>query len=53
MIKDGNGDYSQGYYHIPKDWLKGEGEENVLVLGETLGASDPSVTICTTEYVSN
>ena len=52
MIKDGNGDYSQGYYHIPKDWLKGEGEENVLVLGETLGASDPSVTICTTECVS-
>ena len=53
MIKDGNGDYSQGYCHIPKDWLKGEGEENVLVLGETLGASDPSVTICITEYVSN
>ena len=53
MIKDGNGEYSQGYYHIPKDWLKSEGEENLLVLGETLGASDPSVTICTTEYVSN
>lgn len=53
MIKDQHGDYTQGYYHIPKDWLNAEGEENVITLGEMLGATDPNVTICTTEYVSN
>ena len=53
MILDKNGEYTQGYYHIPKDWLMPEGEENIITLGETLGATDPNVTICTTEYVSN
>lgn len=53
MIRDKQGDYTQGYYHIPKDWLNAEGEDNVITLGEMLGASDPQVTICTTEYVSN
>ena len=53
MIKDGNGDYSQGWYHIPKDWLNAEGEENTITLGEVLGATEPNVSICTTQYVQN
>ena len=53
MIKNDKGEYTQDYYHIPKDWLMPEGEENIITLGETLGATDPDVTICTTEYISN
>ena len=53
MIKDTNGEYTQGYYHIPRDWLNPVGEENTLFLGETLGADEPNVTICTTEYINN
>ena len=52
MIRDKDDDFTQGYYHIPKDWLKPEGEENWIYLGETLGADEPNVTIYTTEYVA-
>lgn len=52
MIRDKDNDFTQGYYHIPKDWLQPEGEENWIYLGETLGADEPNVTIYTTEYVA-
>ena len=38
MIKTGDGDYSQDYYHIPKDWLRYDGKPNTIVISEAFGA---------------
>ena len=32
LLKDEHGEYSQQYYHLPRDYLKPEGESNNVVL---------------------
>ncbi|KAK8805552.1 hypothetical protein WA158_002208 [Blastocystis sp. Blastoise] len=52
MIKADNGDYSQDYYHIPKDWLRYDGKENSITVIETSGASSFNESeICITQLV--
>ena len=44
-IKDGSGQYSQRYYHVPRDYLFPPGQSNLVVILEELqhtNGSDPS-----------
>ena len=41
LLKDEHGQYSQQYYHLPRDYLKPEGESNNVVLLEEEGG-DPA-----------
>ena len=52
MIKTGDGDYSQDYYHIPKDWLRYDGKPNTIVISEAFGADAyDQAEICITQMV--
>ncbi|KAK8813133.1 hypothetical protein WA158_002725 [Blastocystis sp. Blastoise] len=52
MIKSNKGEYTQEYYHIPKDWLRYDGKENVITVFEGFGAEQPNqAEICITQMV--
>ncbi|KAK8795542.1 hypothetical protein WA158_000199 [Blastocystis sp. Blastoise] len=52
LVKSGSGEYTQEYYHIPKDWLRYDGEKNLFVVVETSGAENLTQSeICITQMV--
>jgi len=49
-IKDSNGDYSQQYYHIPRDYLNPVGVANRVVLLEEIGGDPNKIALIQRNY---
>jgi len=49
-IKDGQGHYSQQYYHLPRDYLAPVGMPNLVVLLEEVGGDPDTITLMQRNY---